>query len=96
MIGQGCAQSCPALKNEPPRMVSTTASMSASSNAIAGAFPPRSRRTGRICREAPPIAALPVAGEPVMKIASIAGWLIRRSPTVGPRPCMTLTTPGRR
>ena len=89
-------QSWPELQKLAMRRPSATARGSASSKMTTGALPPSSRCTRLSVSAAPRAMPLPVPTLPVSETSEISGWRTIGSPTPGPSPVTTLSTPGGR
>ena len=89
-------QSWPELRKLATRRPSATALGSASSKTITGALPPSSKCTRLSVSAAARAMPLPVATLPVSETSAISGWRTIASPTPGPSPVTTLSTPGGR
>src|SRR6185312_3887847 len=70
----GAMHTWPALRNFEPARTLTARSTSASSNTIAGAWPPSSMVIRFMCLPASEASSLPTAVDPVKEIFRIDGW----------------------
>ena len=83
----------PLLLNAPAKMALPTTTGSASSNTMAGSFPPSSRVTRLRSGAAEMATFLPVSMEPVKLTFRGTGWPVIQAPSSSP-PLTTFSTPG--
>ena len=87
---------CPVAAKIPEIAPLTASSKIQSSNTMLGDLPPSSSETFLKVLAASSLTRAPVALPPVKATLATFGWVTSGSPTTGPYPVTTLTTPGGR
>ena len=87
-------QICPWLVKLERRVVASVSSKSQSSKISTGFLPPSSRLSFLNMGAATRAISAPVRVPPVKEMAGMPGCAVMAAPTLGPRPCTMLSTPG--